>query len=146
MNEVKIKGFYELTLDELYEILKLRCRVFSVEQRIVYEDPDELDKKAYHVFLKDGDSMAAYLRLLPAGVGAEDVMIGRVLSVRRGKGYGGEVLESAVAAAKELLDAKRIYIASQLHASGFYEEHGFHKVSEEYIHAGIPHVDMIRDI
>ena len=39
-----IKSFNELTLTELYEILRLRAEIFVVEQNCVYQD---LDKKDY---------------------------------------------------------------------------------------------------
>ena len=40
------KTFNELTLDELYALLKLRSQVFVVEQDCVYQDIDEKDKKS----------------------------------------------------------------------------------------------------
>ena len=38
------KAFYELTVDELYAILKLRYEVFIVEKQCVYQDVDGIDK------------------------------------------------------------------------------------------------------
>ncbi|EFB93123.1 MAG: hypothetical protein E7E95_02670 [Prevotella bivia] len=38
------KAFHELTVDELYAILKLRSEVFIVEQQCVYQDVDGIDK------------------------------------------------------------------------------------------------------
>ena len=49
--EWKIKRFEELTTTELYEILRVRAEVFVVEQTCIYQDLDEKDKKAYHLFL-----------------------------------------------------------------------------------------------
>ena len=48
----KIKRFNELSLDELYESLKLRSIVFVVEQNCVYLDIDSKDQKAWHVLGK----------------------------------------------------------------------------------------------
>ena len=62
--ETVVKRFDELTVEELYEILKLRSEVFVVEQNCVYQDLDDIDKEAYHVYLKDGESMIAYLRVI----------------------------------------------------------------------------------
>ena len=44
--ESAVKTFNELTLEELYEILKVRAEVFVVEQNCAYQDLDELDKFA----------------------------------------------------------------------------------------------------
>ena len=43
--EVVVKHFYELTHDELYEILRARVEMFIVEQNCAYQDADEADKK-----------------------------------------------------------------------------------------------------
>ena len=61
------KHFSELTLEELYEILKLRVDVFVVEQNCPYREIDGLDLDAYHLFLRDGRGIAAYLRVLNGG-------------------------------------------------------------------------------
>ena len=58
-----IKKFYELTLDELYEMLKLRSEVFIVEQNCVYHDPDGKDQLAWHVMAKEGNAIIAYTRI-----------------------------------------------------------------------------------
>ena len=58
-----VKKFSELTNYELYEILKLRSLVFVVEQNCVYLDADSVDLDAYHVYIKDGDEIVAYLRV-----------------------------------------------------------------------------------
>ena len=59
--ETVVKRFYELTLDELYEILALRASVFVVEQQWTCLDVDGRDKEAYHVFLRDEEGIAAAL-------------------------------------------------------------------------------------
>ena len=41
--------FQELSVEQLYEVLALRQRVFVVEQRCVYQDADGLDFKAWHL-------------------------------------------------------------------------------------------------
>ncbi len=46
--EWKTKRFETLSLEELYQILKLRSEVFVVEQNCVYLDIDDKDKKALH--------------------------------------------------------------------------------------------------
>ena len=50
--ELVIKKYKDLSRDELYEILRLRNAVFIVEQTCPYQDIDETDKTAYHVFCR----------------------------------------------------------------------------------------------
>jgi ElaA protein len=51
--EIVIKAFQELSVEELYEILKLRSEIFVGEQNCVYQDVDDVDKEAYHVYLHE---------------------------------------------------------------------------------------------
>lgn len=45
-----IKTFSELTTTELYAIYELRVKTFVVEQQRIYQEVDDTDLKAYHVF------------------------------------------------------------------------------------------------
>ena len=67
--ELIVKHFSELSAEELFEIYKLRVSVFIVEQSCPYQDIDDADKSAYHVWLRDEDGIEAYARVLPAGGG-----------------------------------------------------------------------------
>jgi len=53
----KIEKFNDLTTNELYEILRLRSEVFVVEQDCVYDDCDNKDQKAHHLFLEDNNKI-----------------------------------------------------------------------------------------
>lgn len=141
--ETVVKQFEELTTEELYEILKLRADVFVVEQDCVYQDIDDKDKGAWHVFLRDDDGLEAYLRVLDKGVSFEEVCIGRVVDRKRGLGFGKIVMEAGIKTAVEKLGANRIKIVAQCYAEGFYQKLGFVTVSEEFMYDGIPHVYMI---
>ena len=90
--ELVIKKFDELTVNELYDILKLRVNVFVVEQECPYPEIDDKDQNAYHIWLRDEEGIAAYLRVLDKGVSFEDAAVGRVISARRRKGFGTIVL------------------------------------------------------
>ena len=48
--KIVVKHFHELTTQELYNILQLRSEVFVVEQNCIYQDIDEKDQKAIHIF------------------------------------------------------------------------------------------------
>ena len=62
-----VKAFDELTTEELFEIYKLRSAVFVVEQQCVYQDIDDLDKVALHLWLEEDGNILSYLRILPPG-------------------------------------------------------------------------------
>ena len=49
-----VKHWDELTWDELYDLLAVRTAVFVVEQRCPYQEADGLDRRAWHVFARDG--------------------------------------------------------------------------------------------
>ena len=65
--ELFVKHFSELTAQELYEIYRLRVSVFVVEQKCCYQEVDDADKDAYHVWLRDEDGIEAYARVLRSG-------------------------------------------------------------------------------
>lgn len=79
--------FQDFSLEELYEILRLRSAVFVVEQDAVYQDLDDLDQDALHLRLYKDGRLAAYARILKAGTYLDEVAIGRVIAVERGVGY-----------------------------------------------------------
>ena len=141
-----IKRYEELNIDELYGILKARAEVFVVEQNCPYLDLDERDKKAFHVFLTEGDEIISYLRVLEKGVLFDEVTIGRVLTKRRRCGLGTQILKEGIKVAKERLEAKVIIVEAQTYARGLYEKQGFRQVSEEFLEDGIPHIKMRLDI
>ena len=63
----KTKTFDELSTQELYQILRLRSEVFVVEQNCVYQDIDNKDQKALHLFgILEGE-IIAYSRLFKPG-------------------------------------------------------------------------------
>ena len=147
-NKMKIiaKRFEELTLDELYAILKIRVDVFVVEQHCPYPEIDGKDKQAWHVMLMEGNEIAAYLRVLEAGVSFDHVSIGRVLSTKRRSGYGRILLKEGIRIAFEELKAKEIWIEAQSYAKNFYANEGFKQTSEEFLEDGIPHIRMVLEL
>ena len=143
--EIVVKHFNELTLDELYEILKARAEVFIVEQNCAYQDLDDLDKEAYHVYLREDGEIVAYLRVVDKGKRFDEVSLGRVITLKRRCGYGSKVMKAGIEAARERFGAKEIKIGAQVQAKPFYERVGFRQISDEYLEENIPHVYMILD-
>ena len=138
-----VKKFEELTITELYAVLKLRVSVFVVEQNCPYMELDDLDQKAIHVWLEDEDGIEAYLRIVDRRLENENVLIGRVIAVKRRCGLGSRILGEGIKAARELLGADQIEVEAQTYAKGLYEKQGFQQISAEFLLDGIPHVKMI---
>jgi ElaA protein len=140
--ELVVKGFYELSLDELYDILKLRTDVFLVEQRVACSEVDGFDRHCLHVFLREGRDIVAYLRAFEKPGEPGVAQIGRVVAAKRGEGLGRAVMEAGMAACAERLEAHEAYVEAQLQARGFYDRLGFVPCSDEFDEGGVPHVAM----
>lgn len=134
------KEFEALTNREVYEILKVRAKVFMFEQKIWYLDMDNVDYAACHLFLEENGEIAAYLRAFK-GESDDEIHIGRVLSVEHNKGLGTLLMNKAFEYFKKN-DVKSIVLNSQIPAVRFYQRLGFKTVGEEFIEAGIPHIKM----
>lgn len=143
--KLTVKHFNDLTGSELYDILKLRVSVFVLEQSCLYQELDDMDKNAFHLWFSDEEGISAYLRVLPQSVWGE-VSIGRVISVKRRQGLGSLILAEGIKTAKEKYGAKRIAIGAQLYAESFYEKAGFARASEEYVEDGITHIKMLLEL
>jgi ElaA protein len=140
------KRFSDLTLDELYAILRLRTDVFSVEQQAVYQDLDGKDQPSQHLMGRVGDQLHAYCRLLPAGVAFPEVSIGRVVTSLnyRNTGTGKELMSRALDLCRQEFGDTDIRIGAQYHLTGFYGSFGFVVDGTKYLEDGIEHVHMLR--
>ncbi len=136
------KHFSELTTRELFEIYKLRVAVFVVEQKCAYQEVDDIDSQAYHLWFEDDEGIQAYLRLIPAGVARQEVSLGRVIAVKRRCGLGTKIVAQGIRIAQEKLQAKEIIIEAQTYVRKMYESLGFVAESEEFLEDGIPHIRM----
>lgn len=134
-----VKKFDELTTRELYEIYRLRCQVFIVEQNCAYVDIDEIDPIASHIFFKE-ESIIAYARFFESG---DAVKLGRIVTPKeyRGTGLGLELVQRTIDEALRL--NKTIIISAQEYLDNFYQRMGFEKTSDVYLEDGIPHQDMV---
>lgn len=119
----------------------IRRAVFIEEQKVpVKLEWDGLDTGAVHVLGNlCGQVPAGTGRLLPDG------RIGRlaVLPTARGRGLGGAMLEWLVECAGDA-GHERVLLAAQIHATVFYERHGFVANGPVFDDAGIPHRLMYR--
>lgn len=140
-----IKRFNELTINELYNILKIRAEVFVVEQNCVYQDVDSKDNASYHLFLEDKEGIVAYLRILPKGISYAECSIGRVLTkeTHRKQRLGNEMMKIAIHFIEETLKERKIRISAQAYLLEFYKSVGFEPVSDIYLEDDIEHIEML---
>jgi ElaA protein len=140
-----LKAFDELSMKELYAILKERTNVFVVEQNCPYLEVDGKDEASYHLFKEMNGDIAAYLRILPPGVSYTESSIGRVLVKKeyRGQGLAYEMMQKGIDFIHNELQQRDIKIQAQDYLRTFYGSFGFEAVSDVYLEDDIPHVDMI---
>ena len=117
----------------------IRFEVFVDEQKVPAElEMDDMDALCLHAVAYDAAGTPIGTgRLLPDG------HIGR-MAVRkgeRGTGVGGALLQTLMAQAKARGD-RQVALSSQTHAAPFYQRHGFIVEGDEFVEAGIPHINM----
>ena len=148
MNTV-IKNFSELSTEEIYNILKLRSEVFVVEQNCVYQDIDEKDKKATHLFIEKNNEIIAYTRIFKKGdYYEENPSIGRVVVSKkeRGKKLGKEIMLNSIEFIKKEMEGRKIELSAQKYLDKFYKDLDFYSEGEDYLEDGIPHQRMFYNL
>jgi ElaA protein len=138
--------FGELGVDNLYDALALRCRVFVLEQG-PYLDPDGIDRHAWHLLGRDADGvLQAYLRVVDPGAKYAEPSIGRVITSpeARGTGLGRVLVAEGVARCAAAWPGQAIRISAQSHLAGFYGSYGFARCSDDYLEDDIPHCEMLK--
>jgi len=142
--------FEELTLHQLYALIKLREEVFVVEQNCVYLDCDGKDQGARHLLAWQADYNdhlpIACIRLLPPEPPHNLPRLGRLLTSKkyRGNGLASTLVADAIIYAANLYPHLALKISAQVYLQKFYEAFGFTAVSAPYDEDGIMHLDMIR--
>ncbi len=145
--QVSVKTFDQLTIEELYQILRLRSEVFVVEQDCVYQDVDNKDQKALHVIGVKNDEIVSYTRIFKPGDYFDNVSIGRVVvrQNQRKYGLGKRIMQASLATIEERFPNKPIEISAQTYLLKFYTELGFNAFGDEYLEDGIPHRRMLKE-
>ena len=141
-----IKHFDKLTALEYHHILALRISIFVVEQNCPYQDIDDKDLTAFHVYGKIDQNVIAVCRILPAGISYAEISIGRVaVSMEyRGTNVANDLMHQTIHFIENQWGKKDIRISAQQHLTTFYNRFGFVQVSEMYLEDDIPHVEMLR--
>lgn len=140
----------ELSVSALYELLKLRCEVFVVEQNCVYQDVDgeDLNGENRHLLGWRDNQLVAYARILKNEDDFAPVVIGRVIVSPqvRGEKLGYQLMDRAVASCQQNWPQRAIYLGAQAHLQSFYAHFGFRPVTDIYDEDGIPHIGMAREV
>ena len=138
--------FPNLGVDNLYDLLALRCRVFILEQG-PYLDLDGVDRQSWHLLGRDaaGDARAC-LRLVDPGIKYAEPSMGRVVldKALRGSGLADVLVAEGLARADAAWPGRGNRISAQAHLQRFYGRHGFVAVGETYLEDTIPHIEMGR--
>jgi len=140
----QIKPFEGLSVNELYDILRLRSEIFVVEQNCVYLDLDGKDKLALHLFGTYEGKIVAHSRLFKAGISFDYSSILRVTldAKHRDRKWGHDLMRESIAGIKQHFNETKITIGAQMYLKKFYESHGFVQTSEMYLEDDIPHIQM----
>lgn len=122
----------------------VRHAVFVEEQRIPAElERDPADAGCVHAVAFDAAGQAVGTgRLLPLPDGV--LKLGRLAVLRpwRGRGVGQALLQALLDAARAQ-GAREVMLHAQQSAASFYLDAGFAPRGEEFIEAGIPHLEMV---
>jgi ElaA protein len=124
--EWQSKAFDRLTVNELYDVMRLRMAVFVVEQQCCYQDADSLDP--------------------PPGLRYAEPSIGRVVvdSHFRGSGIGRSLMTRGIEITSATYPTLGIRLSAQKYLDRFYRSFGFSTEGDDYLEDGIPHVEMYR--
>lgn len=121
------------------ELRFVREQVFMIEQKVPEAlEWDGKDPHAMHLLARDkvGNPIGT-VRMLGDG------HVGRMAVLRpwRSQGVGSALLKTIIGTARSI-GMEIIHLDAQLHAIGFYEQHGFIAEGPEFMDAGIPHRHM----
>ena len=138
--------FTDLGVENLYDALALRCRVFILEQG-AYLDPDGIDRQAWHLLGRGADGrLSAYLRLVDPGLKYAEPSLGRVVTAPevRATGLGHRLVEEGLQRCAAAWPGQGNRISAQAHLARFYGLYGFLAVGEPYLEDDIPHLEMFK--
>jgi predicted GNAT family N-acyltransferase len=134
---------------ELEGAINVRMRVFVVEQQIPPEEElDDADATATHaIALQGGEVVGTGRMLLVEGDEEGTCRIGRMAVDRewRRHGVGGQILEFLEEQASQL-GLTHCLLHAQEYVKNFYAGHGYVERGAVFLEAGIPHVEMVKEL
>jgi predicted GNAT family N-acyltransferase len=129
------------------DLIKIRTDVFMHEQQVCAADEwDGLDEQAIHFLVSSASGEAiGCARLLRETPGENTLWhIGRVAILKpfRNQGIGHQLMDAVIAYCKKAAPINRIYLHAQTERRHFYEVLGFIAEGDQFMDAGIPHINM----
>jgi len=146
MTEYAIRRYPgEATIADAHRVRRI---VFIDEQGVSEaEEMDGRDEDAVHVVAYDTDESrpvgTARLRVPQAEVGKIERVA--VLEAYRGEGIGVQLMETLEAEAREQ-GCRQITLHAQTAVEAFYDRLGYRTVSDVFMEADIPHVEMEKEL
>ena len=94
--------------------------------------------------LKEDGRIVAYSRIVPKGIGYENISIGRVLVLNshRRRGIAQKMMKVALEFIKNNLNENIVVLSAQEYVKEMYSSVGFKVISDVYDEVNIPHVKM----
>lgn len=137
--------FSELSVYQLFDLLKLRQDVFILEQTCLFPDIEDTDKVCHHLLGYQQDKLVAALRIVPPEVCYAEPSMGRVATARsvRKNGVGRELMLQGIRKLYELYPGLPVRIGAQYYLKSFYASFGFEAVGDVYDEDGIMHIEML---
>ncbi|MTV81451.1 GNAT family N-acetyltransferase [Secundilactobacillus folii] len=139
----QIKSFSELSTQELFEIYRLRVATFVVAQKRIYQEVDDHDLAALHVFDQD-KHVIAYARVF---LDNDHITFGRIVtdSKHRGVGLGNQLMNHVLTTISENFPQLPIEIEAQVPVANFYKRFGFKTIGQPFIYNSTPHIKMTHE-
>ncbi|MGB3493755.1 MAG: GNAT family N-acetyltransferase [Elainellaceae cyanobacterium] len=120
----------------------VRYHVFQIEQQVSAElEFDGQDEAAIHLMAYLDQEPVGTTRIRMLGDRLAKIERVAVLSSHRGLGIGKKLMDVAIAHLQSLA-IPEVKINAQTHARRFYENMGFVPQGDEFMEAGIPHIEM----
>lgn len=128
------------------DALGVRRRVFIKEQDVPEEiEMDDHDDEAIHFVAYDGGEPVGTARLRELDADTGKVERVAVVRPRRGEGWGRRLMARLEASAGER-GLSKLTMHAQTHVEEFYRRLGYETVSDVFEQAGIPHVEMEKEL
>ncbi|RRK11284.1 GNAT family N-acetyltransferase [Lactiplantibacillus garii] len=139
-----VKTFSELTTTELYAIYELRVKTFVVEQQRVYQEVDDIDLNAVHIFKTVHHKIVAYARVFKEGA---HLSFGRVVVAEnlRGHHVGAALMDQILTVARTRFAGLNMQIEAQIQVQNFYKHFGFVPSGAPFIFNHTEHIKMLKD-
>lgn len=142
------KSFSELSTLEYFALIKLRTAIFVVEQQCPYQEVDDKDLAAIHLFcMSDEGEVVAVARIIKPKENSAFLSFGRVAVKKelRGTQISKDLMENLLKYIEIHFPQKSIEISAQCYITSYYERYGFKQEGDIYLEDDIPHIRMVRE-